>query len=269
MKKSTGNKMANRFSLKPALILLVTLGLFGFQLRTLGRGFSPTASPENFDKPPVLMDIKPEFFFAPTGFDSNDNAQLVIDGNYINTCFKVGPVLTKVDSENKKIYLRNQAYYYPDCWCLYVLVPYTQVVNLGILKPGIYDIIASDENANFNSIGSLNVAKNQTSNPDNFFYAAVEEAQFLKTETPGYPIIILRGTLPSECMEIREIRVVRNSPNVIELLPIMTVRESGCDSTKSTSFQKTISLENLSEGKYLIHVRSLNGQSINKVVSYP
>ena len=210
----------------------------------------------------------PEQVFTPTGFDSNDNIQVVEAGSFPNTCFKVGPTTAHIDAENKKIVLESKAYFYSSAWCLQVVVPYSQVINLGVLDEGTYEIAVKDAKGELHSKANLKVAKSVSAAADDHLYADIQDVQVDATDTP--PTATLRGTLDYDCYEFNQIRVIHNLENVVEVLPILNDIDPKTANCKPSArpFQKTVKLPQGLSGKVLIHVRALNGQSVNRVAEF-
>ena len=243
--------------------LTLTLGLA--LMLVAGTSFADDRSFE-----PVLRSIKPENVFVPTGFDNNDNSQIVLAGNYANTCYKVGPTSASVDHDKRRITVDSQAYFFDGCFCAMVLVPYTKTIDLGILTAGQYDIFVQSEAGETQKTGVLNVATSAGKGQDDYYYAPVSEA-FLEnypTES-GDVTLVLRGTFTNTCMRIKEVKMIQNVPNVYEVLPIMTdngdeLNAPGCKPT-SESFTERVTVKSAAKGKALFHVRALSGKAVNVV----
>ena len=215
---------------------------------------SPLPKPER-----VVLHAK--HFFMPPGFDNNDNAQLILNGMLPNTCYKSANAKVEVDETSKRIVVTPQAFFYPGSWCLQVLVPYTQTVDLGVLQTGDYTVVEMDERGAGLTRGTLPVAQARTSAPDDFLYAPIKAARIERQGASQN--LILSGQL-SSCMRIKELKVLARIPNLIEVLPIVEEDGTNCSGTPR-SFEQMVSLPDLEPGTTLIHIRSLNGQSINLI----
>jgi hypothetical protein len=215
-------------------------------------------------KPEVIVQT-PENVFTPQGFDDNDNVQIVLYGNLPDTCHKIGPAYTKVDKEHKTIYVKNTAYYYPGCFCADVLVPYLTTVNVGILKTGGYEVVVERADGSFDKAANLPISVATSASPDDFIYAPVEHMHFVAQHRENVPQVILSGIFRSTCMTLKDIKVNYRANHVIEIQPIAEVEKSGC-LNDARLFQATVRLKANLRGRALLHVRSLNGQSINQVV---
>jgi hypothetical protein len=229
-----------------------------FAMLTLG---SSAALAESLK--PALVLQPTENVFAPLGFDDNDNVQLVLYGNLSDTCHKAGPVKTRIDREAKTIYISNHSYYYTGCWCADVLVPFTSTVNLGIVAAGNYNVVLEKEDGGFEKMAELPITIARSNSPDDYLYAPVDHVQFNAKQ--GAREITISGTFQSSCMTLNNVKVTYRPNHVIEILPIADMAESGCR-PEARPFESTIKVRDDVHGRALIHVRSLNGQSINRVV---
>lgn len=223
------------------------------------------AAPEAHANPDTLRPIKivvqPSDIFVPSGFDGNDNAQIVVAGVLPNTCFKAGKLSAVVDEKTKKIVLSQEALQYTGCWCAPIKVPYFQSVDLGVLNIGDFTVFAKGNSRPEKQ--KLIIAPAASTSPDDHFYAPIEEAAL---DVRGRnPILTLRGTFPSGCMRMQEIRVIHKSENVMEVLPITSLREGDTCAPGLVPFEASVELERR-PGKTLIHIRALNGQAINKIL---
>jgi hypothetical protein len=211
----------------------------------------------------IIKDM-PEALFAPPGFDSNDHAQLVLSGTFINTCFKVGPNKAEVDVAARTIHVTQQAYVLDSPWCLHVLVPYTTVVDVGILPPGDYDVHVRAEASrekDFGKMGILKASDSSGNNPDEKLYAMVDEVSYENE------VLTLKGKLPGACTRLKEVVLLTRKNNIVEVLPLAEVIQPGVLECASelVPFERKVPFKAPWKGTTLFHVRSLNGQSINKV----
>jgi len=236
---------------------------------------SPMVSPS---KKVSLVNVLPSKVFAPTGFDDNDKVQVVLYGQYPNTCYKAGPVEHTIDPQNpNKIIITPKAYVVKSGWCLPVLVQYTQVVNLEILDKGNYELNVKGQASEAPLQGSLTIAEAyEETSPDNnphpsddYFYAPVTEVSIntdgsIKEQPISFTI---RGIFPYDCMKLKEVKIIRKNPQILEVLPIMqNVPQGTVCSAQIKPFEETIKLDENLTGTALIHVRALNGNSLNRVI---
>lgn len=212
---------------------------------------------------PVKVLVEPSHIFLPTGFDTNDNTQLVVAGEFPNTCLKAGKLQAQVDKVKQRIVLRQDALEYGGCWCATLPVPYFQSVDLGILPSGKYEVFVEGRAGLSAAKGILPINVAKTSAPDDFFYAPVDEAS-IDTKGPN-PVLTLKGTFASDCMGMQEVRVVKASNNVLEVLPITDLKEGAVCNPNPREFESQVDLPRGS-GKTLVHIRALSGKAINKVV---
>jgi hypothetical protein len=199
--------------------------------------------------------------YIPGGFDSNDRTQLVVEGYFPNTCYRVGPYEKKLDNQSQELTIRQMAYKYKG-QCLFMLVPFTQTVQVGLLKASTYKVKDADSGKD---LGALPVQVAKNSSPDDFLYASVTDA-YVGVVDGNKKAIILQGDLPGDCWAVKEKRVILDGKNVIAVLPIIEkIRENNCNEYR-IPFVTTAELPAAPAGRYLLHVRSLNGLAVNKIV---
>ncbi len=228
---------------------------------------------------PTIMDInpvwvKPEQAFIPSGFDDNDNAQIVLDGWYSNTCYKSAPTEVTVDEAQKVISIKNKAYFNDAAMCVAMMVRFTDVIDLGLMRAGQYRVMVGEkQNGKFAPMGTLRIASRQRlaaqgkSLSDEVLYAPVQDVFIQLSRKEGAdPVLVLRGVMTSSCMEVKEVLLRYTEGNVVEVRPIAQIKGDGFCIQKMIPFEKRVSLKDAPQGRTLIHVRSLNGKAINKVV---
>ena len=221
---------------------------------------------DNPNEPKTFL-MPPERVYSPPGFDSNDNVQLVITGHLPSTCFRMGATTAEVDHSTKTITIHNQAYYYAHSWCATVLVPFIKTIEVGILEAGEYKVQAENWHGSFITGENLPIQISKNSGPDDFLYAIIDDVRFKKDDVDGSSITV-SGSLAGRCMELDRIDVLYRAKNIIEVLPIAKIKgqdQKGCEH-EHVAFERKVSIQSPWKGKVLIHVRSLNGQSINKEV---
>lgn len=215
-----------------------------------------------------LVSVTPENAFVPPGFNNRENAQVVLTGELVNTCFKIGPTAVSIDSANKKVFLTQQAYFFNGCFCADIVTPYVQTVNLGVLPAGNFQVLVLNGNHQFVEKAALPIAVGMGPGPDDRLYAPVEEAFLDQTSPSATPALILRGTFTTSCMDLDHVQVLYRIPNVIEVLPYAEYKPGANCVQTSRPFEAQVVLQSPWHGSSLVHIRSLNGQSINKVYNF-
>jgi hypothetical protein len=214
---------------------------------------------------PTRTTVPLEKAYVPEGFDDNDLTQVVVQGQFSDSCHKVGPTEVKADRETGKLAIVQTAYRYTD-ECHRVIVPFTQVVGVGILKAGNYEIDDATSNA---VLGKLSVVKATKASADDFLYAPVVDADVLVNRPTRTGEVEIRGMFTDRCTKIQDIRV-KTAKDTIVVQPI--VKRYGdyaqCEYTP-VPFRFRQKIGALDRGSYLLHVRSMSGQAVNKVVTLP
>lgn len=224
---------------------------------------------------PAIVDAAPDTIFTPMSFDDQHEAQVVLDGTLPGYCYKVKPTLApRIDMHKKQIFIRQQMYYYPGAWCAETPIPYTVPVNLGLLKPGQYEIFIETEGAKPQRMATLPIAigsaSAQTSHQE--VYTAISGIDIKRAasddETPresrNYQIT-MKGTYNDSCIRFSRVETRVYSNHVIEVLPYSEVSAGPC-LQQVWDFDISQDVKNLPHGRYLIHIRTLNGIPYNTVV---
>lgn len=200
--------------------------------------------------------------YIPLGFDDNDRIQIAVAGTFKNTCYKVGPHALKVDAENKTITVQQQAYLYNGV-CLQMFVPYSEVIDVGIIPSGNYKVIDSQSGK---TLADLPVNQGTSAGPDDFTYAPVSDAYVVNDQDTGKHVLALSGSFGDRCSDFEDIKV-KVANDVIIVQPVLSRKSDISCAPEKVRFLKTIELGNdVKDGVYMLHVRSLNGQAINKLV---
>ncbi len=214
---------------------------------------------------PVQVPAALQKVFVPIGFDDNDLGQVMVAGTFSDTCHKLGPARVQVDSASSTVYIEQTALKYSEI-CLRMIVPFVNVVDLGILRSGNYKIVDVFSKEN---LGSLSVLTAKTSAPDDFLYAPVSDADIVVSDDGLKHNLVLKGMFSSRCSSMKEIRVHQYSDTVV-VQPIMDYRETDrdCAFTK-VRFVYVHELDQKVVGAHLLHVRVTNGRAVNKLVDLP
>lgn len=196
--------------------------------------------------------------YIPRGFDSNDFVQFVAEGFFRDTCSRWAWTDVKVDHQAKIVYVTPMEYRYQGP-CLELIVPHNEVINVGILKVGNYKVVQADGSR----LGDIIVQESRVNTPDDYLYAPVSQAYAYAKN--GRLSVTISGAYTNECYRLGQIASVVE-PNVIVIQP-MTERLYPfvpCRNGRFT-FEKSVEVKGVKPGRYLLHVRSLDGKSINTI----
>ena len=206
----------------------------------------------------TLVPVSTHYVFAPVGFDDNDETLVVLDGYLPNSCYRVADPEIVSDLVGKKISVQARARYIGGVACLQALVPYTKTVKLGVLPKGDYTVLS-----NQGMLGEpMAVTQANNAGPDDFLYAPVDSAR-VQTALDGTLSAVLEGRFTNTCMQWKEAKVFYTG-KTIQLLPVIQMGEENCQEVE-TPYRQVVALNRLDAGRYLLHVRSLNGESVNTV----
>jgi len=240
----------------------------GFIISALGTGFLASIAMADDNFVPRLVTAPIERVFVPLGFDSNDNVEVVLHGHFPSTCFKLGPAMYTVDEATKTIEIEALSYQY-NGGCAQILVPFIQSVSVGLLKEGNYNIVVKDRP--HTRTASLPVTEAVTSQPDDYLYAPVATVAMVNTLGLKKGIRI-EGEFPMlfhGCMVLKDVRLNVTADDVIVVLPIAEiVHGQTCNQSSYTHKFSTVAEipGQLLEAEYLIHVRVISGESLNKFI---
>ncbi|MBX9769589.1 MAG: hypothetical protein K2X47_20095 [Bdellovibrionales bacterium] len=214
---------------------------------------------------PKLVPVPLTAAFVPQGFDSNDKAQVMVEGYLPSACYKIGPTEAVVDEKTGTIRVQQMAYYH-NVMCAQAIIPYNQVIQVGILGQGNYkvqDVRSGD------ILGALPIRLATQAEPDEYLYASVRDAYVLP-EGAGPRVARVEGFFSNTCSRIKEMKMVEESDTVIAILPIVERRPGTACNRMLVPFQEDVRLPHLNVGRHLLHVRSLSGQAVNKLFDvYP
>jgi hypothetical protein len=212
-----------------------------------------------FAQDPVKKPATFNTIYVPRGFDSNDNVQIVGEGMFKNTCYRPAETSVVIDHDKKTITVGPVAYEYSGM-CLQVVLPFDRVLDLGMLKAGTYTVIQATDGTN---LGTVSVAQSRTESADDYIYAPIDQS-FLHQHGQQAEVL-LTGSFMSNCMHMDEVKVsVQEKAIVVQPIAKMDDR-NGCLRGKFP-FSKSVKVEGLTKGRYLLHVRSMNAKAVNSLV---
>lgn len=199
--------------------------------------------------------------FVPVGFDDNDRVQVTVQGTFDSTCLKVGSHNVEAVEEKRQVLVDQKAYLYQGI-CLQIKVPFTQTLDLGLLPAGDWTIVDANSGKN---LGALKVAASQNGGPDDFLYAPISDA-YVQDGASGGKTLCLKGSYSDRCTKLKEVKV-NYASDVIVVQPVAEHLGGHRDCAASAvRFSHCETLPDDLMGEFLLHVRSMNGQAINKII---
>ncbi len=237
---------------------------------SLGLAFASSLALANEGRQPrpELVQAPVDKIFVPHGFDDNDNVELILKGEFPSTCYKAGPVSFRVDQAARKIVITAQSYRAQQTMCADVMIRFVQPVHLGVLDEGTYTVELLDTP----QVAPIQLTIGKATKPtqDDFLYAPVDSATVQRDEN-GDDVLRIEGEYPymlTGCMVTRELRAQYDANGVLVVQPISEFTEGDeCTSqNQNTHYLIKKDLGKLqTKGEILIHVRTLNGLSLNYV----
>lgn len=227
---------------------------------------------------PLISEVAiEEAFVAPKGYDTNDNVEIIIDGKLPNACFEIYKSEAIIDQTKFEVILKqkvrvkniteclpsNQGQQQVPMWP----IQFTNLVSLGNLKAGTYKVYYHNGQKKVQK--SFKVSTAVSTGIDDFIYAPISNAfipeLIYATENAE---VILTGIITNTCMNFNGFVEVKRMGNVFIVLPKMSLNTFATCSETQIPLQSIVSLGPIKkEGRYLVHIRSTTGLSVNKVFS--
>jgi hypothetical protein len=234
----------------------------------LGLSVSLSASVYAVEENPVEIDSPITKIFIPQGFDDNDNAEVILHGEFSSTCYQVGRTEAAVDPATKTVTVSATAFKYPGKFCIQSITPFIQTIKLGLVDEGDYTVVLKQDKA---VKSQLNVVRRKTESPDDFLYATVENAYIDVNFETGKQALKLQGHFPFffvGCMVMKDVQVSLSPTDVLVVQPIAEIVDNETCNNQSSdrSFEYTAGLQAPFKGEGLLHVRTLNGNSLNRFI---
>jgi hypothetical protein len=196
--------------------------------------------------------------YLPIGFDSNDRSEIIVEGVFPGSCYRVDDPVVLVSQSLHEIRIQAKGWKI-DGYCFMMPTPFMQVINLGVMPVGRYDIKTW---MGAQTYGTLTVAIPRSTVQDDYMYASVNQASL--QEVNGVASVLVSGTIPSGCSKIHDV-IISEQTNVIVVQPVLEHIAAACGSPQP--FQVSTALRVGLHGRYLIHVRSAAGTAFNTIVN--
>lgn len=221
------------------------------------------------------VEIAADFVLAPTqGYDDNDNVEVVIHGSLPSGCYSLADTeISKTSPNNYQI--KQFATLRLDGVCaqgetlpahMTMTVPFVTVVSIGQLQAGTYSL---NFKTGQNLVGqrTINVDKATRLTVDTLPYAAVTAADVTDVIPSTEDVeVSLSGVLNSTCSTLDQDVKVEKQGDVFVVLPTIKVKPGVQCLQVRMPFRKVINLGKQQSGHYLVHVRSMSGRSVNRVI---
>lgn len=223
-------------------------------------------------------------FSPPEGYDANDSEVVfVLDGMLPNSCYKVASQNAVRDPDTNHFEVHQYALKSSEGDCApgarlpehkSAPVPFKTEVEVGQLAQGEYTYsYLKNISSGAKATKSLKVApvpsvvEPGARGSDSEPYAMVDNAYVTKNVNPGEPIrVMLSVLLNSSCVHMAETKVTKVGDTIV-LRPNVRLTPPPC-MERIQPIEVSVKVDPITEpGRYLLHVRSMNGVAQNAVFS--
>lgn len=210
---------------------------------------------------PIKKETPVTHVYAPNGFDTNDSAEIVISGFLPNLCHKSPSATVKIVGKTIEVKVTSLYYHATNPFCPEMVVPFLETVNMGALDRGNYKVIVN-KGTQWERNQSFEIVDSSSNSIDEYSYAYVT---YIEKEGVPNGYVKLKGYNPSDCFKLDKIEYVHNGKDTYSVLPKMRQISDFCP-RKMVPFEYEWKVpEDLETPQVLLHVRSLNGKSVNSV----
>lgn len=208
----------------------------------------------------VRMPVK--HAFVPVGFDNDDRVEVMVTGRFPSTCYRLGRFETSVNDE-KQIQISLIAYEFEGN-CEKGTIPFHEVVSLGRLRsPGTYYLV---DGVTKDPLGKLPIveAPDVGHGTDEALYAPLTDA-YVHQEN-GESFVRLVGAYPTNCMKMDKVKLDLRGTQLVVQPEVKVAKRDNCLDGNFPFTEDYVIKDELPHEAFLLHVRSISGASINKLV---
>lgn len=219
-----------------------------------------------FAQTTTVVDAPLDHLFIPSGFDNNDNVEVVVTGKFPNPCYTRNDI--SVDVKNDIIMIdvtarmeENQ----DNRRCEDLKVPFSETVRVGSLQAGDYKIIVN-KGSEYELRGAMDVAVSTSSSVDEHIYAQVDYIELGFTGGLSGDALLI-GSSISPCLTLDRVEYLSNKKDTFSVLPIMKKISNNCpEARKRLQIPIKFNPSALANNKLMLFVRSVDGKSVHTFV---
>lgn len=236
-----------------------------------------TASPAPPANDLKMVEVPIAHVFVPeVGFDDNDNVEVVLDGVLPNGCYSIGNADVQVKDAHRitaRLFAKVQTLGVcadQDKLPLQLRppVPYTITQSLGTLPMGDYRVFFPRPLLT-EGIRTFNVAHAKTMSVDDYPYAAVSGiwiGDLVRGDQNMQATLV--GSMTADCSLLTQTDIhVRREDDVYVIEPVLEFKPNVLCAFVMSPFERQIDLGRAAAGRYLLHVRSMNGNAVSRAFS--
>ena len=197
--------------------------------------------------------------FIPTGFDNNDNVEIIVSGDFPDSCHSRNKYEVKVNED--KINILITALLSTDTSnCEVMSIPYLEDVTIGSLQAGEYAVTVNNK-----LTGEIHITEATSSSVDDHLYAMVDYIDLGFTGGINGQFFLVGRTL--DCLALDKVKVISNGKDTLSVLPIMKRESTECNNRRTHfSIPVTFDMRNFDSNNVLLFVRTMDGKSVHTLV---
>lgn len=210
------------------------------------------------DAAPAWVQIPVTKVFAPMGFDSNDDTQVIVSGVLPDLCYQSPKASATIEEGVVKVIV-EAIYEAPEgVACAQLERPFLEKASLKVLEAGEYRVQANVGTAQLIEEKIL-ITQAASVDVNDHVYAGVDYVERVENSRD----VVLYLNTPSDCYELDRVEQESNEKDTFSVKPIMRKIRNHCP-IKTTEFKQNYTVpEGLPAEKILLHVRTLQGDSYN------
>lgn len=196
--------------------------------------------------------------FVPSGFDSNDNVELLVKGTFPDTCYSRNNYSLSVDQD--LINITITAFRNNEAECERIEIPYMENITVGTLQAGKYRVVV---NGKLQS--QLLIHEAVSRNVDDHLYGMVQYVELGITGGVNGSFFLVGKNV--SCLTLERVELLSNGKDTLSVLPIMKKKSENCQGPrKQFSIPVNFKINSLRANEVLIFVRTMDGKSVHTLI---
>lgn len=210
---------------------------------------------------PIVINAPVKHVFVPSGFDNNDNVEVIVTGSFPTTCYSRNKVEVAVRDEVIKVTVTSLNSTKDNSNCESLEIPFMENVTIGNLQAGDYQIVVNNILKE-----KMTVNVSSSNSVDDHLYAMINyvELGFMGGLTDE---AVLVGKNLNDCLVLDKVEYLSNGKDTLSVLPIMKKVTANCSGERSyLEVPIKFKPKAFANNKVLIFVRTMDGKSISSLI---